>query len=108
MTTHIYAGTVGTPKSQGSITGNGEGIFHLVWDGKDNLEVKDVLRCENASMITGDGSFLYCVNETKDFGGMNGTGGGVTACVVQEDGSLRKINDSLSYGSRPAYVSTYG
>lgn len=108
MTTHIYVGTVGTPKAQGSITGNGEGIYHLVWDGKDDLQVKDVLRCENASMITGDGSFLYCVNETKDFGGMNGTGGGVTACAIQEDGSLRKINDSLSFGSRPAYVSTYG
>ena len=48
--------------------------------------------------------YLYAANESKDFGGLNGSGGGVTAYRIAEDGSLSKINDSISYGSRTSYV----
>lgn len=106
----IYVGSAGTPKGKGSITGNGEGIYTLEWDGGSELCLLDVLKADNASLITmsEDGKYLYSVNETKDFGGLNGSGGGITACRMDPEGKLIRINDSLSYGSRPAYVIAAG
>lgn len=103
----IYIGTAGTPAGKGSVTGSGKGIYTLEWNEGADLRITGLLKADNASMVTvsPDGKFLYSVNETKDFGGINGSGGGITACRIAEDGSLHKINDSLSYGSRPAYVS---
>lgn len=110
----IYAGSVGTPAalgkkgSKGSISGCGEGVYTLEWDGASSLKVIDTSIADNAGIITksSDGRFLYAANESKDFGGLNGSGGGVTAFAVDaETGKLTKLNDSVSYGARTSYVS---
>lgn len=71
----------------------------------NKLEVAGVARAENAGIIctSPNGYFVYAANETRDFDdGLAGSGGGVTAFRVAVDGTLVKINDSLSFGSRPS------
>lgn len=108
----IYVGSVGAnptkkaPKLASSISGNGEGVYTLEWDGKSLIN-KGVCYSDNAGIITisNSGKYVYAANETKDFTGLNGSGGGVTAFKIEKDGMLCKINDSISYGSRTSYVS---
>lgn len=105
----IFAGSVGNPfskkKQTGSITGNGEGIYTLDWDGK-KLKKVIVKASNNASTITVSKvrKLLFAANEVRDFTGLNGSGGGVSAYRIQETGELSEINHCLSYGSRPAFV----
>lgn len=47
----VYAGSAGTPKEKGSVTGNGEGIYTLYWDGKQDLRVIDTAYAKNAGII---------------------------------------------------------
>ncbi len=110
---YIYAGSVGVPKqlgkkaSKGSITGEGEGVYVLEWDGKDTLQKIGAACSENAGIIclSKDGQFVYAANESKDFTGLNGSGGGVSAFRVTEGGkTLLPLNTSISYGSRPSHV----
>ncbi len=107
----IYSGSVGTPSvfgkaaSKGSISGTGEGVYSICMvNGK--LIPNSVQYADNTGIISisKDKHYLYAANETKDFGGLNGSGGGVTAFRIGDDGSLGKINDSISYGSRTSYV----
>lgn len=106
----IIAGSVGNPFSKSrqnaSVTGNGEGVYTLVFDGKE-LKKKFVSHADNASTLTvsDDQKTVYVANEVRNFTGLNGTGGGITSYRVLENGSLEKLSDSISYGSRPAYVS---
>ncbi len=109
----IYAGSVGTPeflskgkKKSGSVSGRGEGVYSLFLDDDYRLFNKGVVYNDNAGIIciANSGKYIYAANESRDFGGINGSGGGVTAMRILEDGTLRKINDSISYGSRPSYV----
>lgn len=101
----IYIGTVAN--SSGSVKGNGEGVYTAAEDKEHNLIIRQVIPSDNAGIITlsSDRRHIYAANESRSFGGMNGSGGGVTAFRIEENGELVKINDSLSYGSRPAYVS---
>lgn len=107
----FYAGSVGTPSilgknpSKGSISGTGEGVYTLEWN-NGKVAPKSVQYADNAGIICISKSkrYLYAANESKDFGGLNGSGGGVTAYRIAEDGTLSKINDSISYGSRTSYV----
>ena len=107
----FYAGSVGTPSilgknpSKGSISGTGEGVYTLEWN-NGKVVPKSVQYADNAGIIciSKNKRYLYAANESKDFGGLNGSGGGVTAYRIAEDGSLSKINDSISYGSRTSYV----
>ena len=107
----FYAGSVGVPSilgknpSKGSISGNGEGVYTLEWNDR-KIVPKSVQYADNAGIIcvSKDKKYLYAANESKDFDGLNGSGGGVTAYRIAEDGSLSKINDSISYGSRTSYV----
>jgi|GEM_PF-2222004 len=107
----IYAGSVGIPQSlnqkkeKASVTGRGEGVYTLVYDGIRKLTHKETALAENTGIITlsPDGKTVYAANETRDFGGLPASGGGVTAFHVDETtGYLKKLNESLSYGSRPA------
>ena len=99
---YMYVGTV---RNGGSIKGNGEGIF-CVFQSKDGtMEVKGLLKGNSLSCLCkGKGNMIYAVSETKDFNGLNGSGGGVVACSIQEDGSLKQISSSVSYGSRPCHL----
>ncbi len=109
---YIYCGSVGADptkknaKLSSSISGSGEGIYTLEWDGK-KLSYKSVCYADNAGIITisHNAKYVYCANETKDFTGLNGSGGGVSAFEIKSNGDLSKINDSVSYGSRTSYVS---
>lgn len=107
MKERIYAGSVGTAKSgKGSISGNGKGVYSFTLS-DDLLKELNVVESENSGIIciSPDHKYVYAANETKDFAeGLNGSGGGVTAFRIEEDGSLSKINDSISYGSRTSSV----
>ncbi len=98
----IYVGTV---SGNGSVKGNGKGIYTLS-QSDTCLQVVDCLEADNASVIkaSADRKVIYAANESKNFGGINGAGGGITACRIMDDGRLEKINDSIAYGSRTAYV----
>ena len=106
----IIAGSVGNPFSKNrqsaSVTGDGEGVYTLEFNGKE-LKKRFVIRADNATMLTvcKDRKTVYVANEVRNFTGMNGTGGGITSYRVLDNESLEKLNDSISYGSRPAYVS---
>lgn len=104
----VYAGSVGTPKKgPASVSGQGEGIYTLEIHDDLSMKVIDVLPADNAGIICMDpeGKYVYAANETKDFTGLNGSGGGVTACRIDPgNGKLTRINDNISYGSRTSYV----
>ena len=103
----VYAGTVGAPGNKASVSGSGEGVYTFVLDENMHVLRKDPVQiCANAGIITADpkSQYLYAANETKDFTGLNGSGGGVSAFRIQENGTLEKVNDSISYGARNAYV----
>ena len=105
---NVFAGSVGTANARGkaSVNGAGEGVYAFRLAG-NSLEPLGVARAENAGIIgaSPDGRFIYAANETRDFaGGLAGSGGGVTAFRVLEDGKLERNNDSISYGSRPSNV----
>lgn len=100
----IYAGSV--TSGGGSVNGKGEGIYTLILGEDASLSLRNAVYSPNPDIITKYGNkYLYAANETKDFGGLNGSGGGVSAYRIEEDGSLKFINSSISYGSRTAYVS---
>ncbi len=112
-TTFIYAGSVGTPdvlskgrKKSGSVSGRGEGVYSLFLNERNELENRGVVYNDNAGIICISNSrkYVYAANESRDFTGFNGSGGGVTAMRITEEGILEKINDSISYGSRSSYV----
>lgn len=106
--TILYAGSVsaGRGKAAASVTGSGEGIYTLSMDSDCHLQKLASVPCENSGIITEwNRKYIYAANETKDFTGLNGSGGGVSACRIEEDGSLSFLNDSISYGARTSYVS---
>lgn len=99
----IYAGSVNA-SAKASVKGQGEGISTLRMDENGQLSRLFAMPSRNSGIITSYGRFIYAANEEKDFGGLNGSGGGVSAYVRNEDGSLTFLNSSLSYGSRTSYV----
>ena len=106
----IFAGSVGNPflknRQSASVTGDGEGVYTLEFNGKE-LKKKFVIKADNATTLTfsKDQNTVYIANEVRNFTGLNGSGGGITSYRVLDNGNLEKLNDSISYGSRPAYVS---
>lgn len=113
MSQMIYAGSVGTPSAlckaavKGSISGNGEGAYSILLRDDYSMQLMGTVPVDNAGIlcISSDRKYVYAANECKDFDrGLNGSGGGVTAFKVKEDGTLEKINDSISYGSRASSV----
>ncbi len=106
----IYVGSIGEPltkkKQSGSISGHGEGIYTLSWDGKQ-LHKQFTTYANQASVIyiSRNKNYLYAVNEVRNFTGLNGSGGGISAYAIQKDHTLHFLNASISYGSRPAFIS---
>ena len=99
----IYAGSVNAG-AKASVSGQGEGISTLRMDENGQLSRLFTMPSRNSGIITFFGKYIYAANEEKDFGGLNGSGGGVSAYVRNDDGSLSFLNSSLSYGSRTSYV----
>jgi 6-phosphogluconolactonase len=50
------------------------------------------------------GKFLYCVNETADFGGANSRSGGVSALTIGPDGKLTLLNQQPTKGAAPCHM----
>ncbi len=104
---YLFAGSIGSSQGsqKGSLSGNGEGIYTLSFE-NNKLKKESVISSEQAGIIclNEKKTVLYAANEVKDFGGLNGSGGGVSAYRIQTDGTLTLINSSLSYGSRTSYV----
>ena len=99
----IFAGTVNAAGA--SVRGQGKGICTLTLNKDRKLTHLSDIECRNGGIITSfNDQFIYAANEVKDFGGLNGSGGGVSAYSVNEDGSLSFLNSSISYGSRTSYV----
>lgn len=99
---YIYVGSI--TEGHGSLSGKGEGIYCLSFDG-NKFERIQTVPCKQPSIIKAYGNRIYTTNEAKDFAGLNGSGGGITCFECDEEtGLLTKINDSISYGSRPSYV----
>ena len=98
----IYAGTV---SGNGSVKGNGEGVNIILLDDHYKYITHKAYPCENAGIITLSNGYLYAANESRNFDhGFNGSGGGITAFKIEEN-QLIRLNESLSYGSRPSYIS---
>ncbi len=56
-------------------------------------------------VVSPDNKYIYTANETSDFG-KRGYGGGISALSFNlEEGKAKLINQSLSYGAFPAYIS---
>jgi len=66
-------------------------------------EVED-LNCDGMG-ASADGRLVYAVNQTPNFGGKQGSGGGVAAFAINPaDGSLKHLNTQPSMGSNPTGV----
>jgi 6-phosphogluconolactonase len=63
--------------------------------------IKDILNPSFLEIHPG-GRFLYAVNEVQNYGRQ--AGGGVSACSIESD-KVTLLNDQLSRGSDPCYVS---
>jgi len=102
----VYAGSVGTPGKKASVTGCGEGVYTICLEDLSFVKYEAV-PSENAGIIcmSRDRKYIYAANETRNFGGLNGDGGGISAYRIDDEGKLVLINQSLSFGSRPSYVS---
>lgn len=101
----IFAGSVNAG-SKASVSGQGEGIYSLLLSEDGSLTRISSIPSRNSGIITSYGNrYIYAANEEKDFGGLNGSGGGVSAYRIEADGSLTFLNSSISYGSRTSYVS---
>lgn len=97
--------TVGTVRNGGSIKGNGKGVYSLVIRQDGSIQETGLLEADSISFIChGNGNVMYGVSETKDFSGLNGSGGGVIAFIRNSDGTLSLLDRSISYGSRPCYL----
>ena len=84
----IYAGSVGTPavlgkKKAGSISGRGEGVYSLLLNEDMSLDNLGVVYNDNAGIVclSHSGKYVYAANESRDFTGLNGSGGGVTSML---------------------------
>lgn len=53
--------------------------------------------------VTADGRFVYSTDERKDIDGYHGSGGGICAYRLNEDGGIKFINSVSSAGAYPAY-----
>ena len=84
----IYAGSVGTLGKKASVNGCGEGVYTIYLDDLSFVKY-DVAPSENAGIIcmSNDRKYVYAANETRDFGGLNGDGGGISAYRIDEKGN---------------------
>ncbi|MGM9941608.1 MAG: lactonase family protein [Bulleidia sp.] len=103
MKTVMHVGSVGK-KNRGSISGEGEGVSTIVIE--DGVIRTSCIPANQVTMLgkNHEKGVLYGVSESRDFTGLNGSGGGVLAYRIREDGSLDLLNESISYGSRPCYI----
>ncbi|MGI6608006.1 MAG: lactonase family protein [Erysipelotrichaceae bacterium] len=113
MKNMIYAGSVGIPmsiskgkKQQGSISGRGDGVYAISLNEDYSMKIENVVEQDNAGIIclSPNKNMVYAANESRTFGGSKSSGGGLTAMRIKTDGTLEKINDSISYGSRTSMV----
>ena len=86
----------------------GAGIYTFTMDRitGELIQLFDPVQIENPSYLILDQSkhFLYCVMETTKYN-CDIAGGGVAAFHINEDGSLKFLNQQPTYGDEPCYLS---
>ncbi|MGD9933637.1 MAG: lactonase family protein [Dehalococcoidia bacterium] len=94
----IYVGTYTSRESAG--------IYRLTFDGeRGGLGAPElVARAPNPSFVLPKpgGKLLYAVNELWEFEGR--PGGGVTAFLIRDDGSLEEIGSECTHGGDPCHI----
>ncbi|MBR2810666.1 MAG: beta-propeller fold lactonase family protein [Solobacterium sp.] len=98
---YLYVGSVNDGNA--SVRGNGEGIYVIRVEDDLNMEVTDIRPAANAGILSEFGNVIYAANEVRNFTGLPGSGGGVSAYAMEGD-HLKLLNCSLSYGSRPCFT----
>ena len=87
----------------GTCNGTDRDYGIVVADCKEKM-ILNMYKGDNAGILclSHDGKYLYAANESRDFRG-KGSGGGISSYRIVKDG-LEPVNESLSFGSRPAYL----
>jgi 6-phosphogluconolactonase len=86
--------------------GKSEGIYFATFDsatgklGEPHLAAKSIQPSFLA--MHPSGKFLYSVNETAEFGGEKA--GAITAFAIEDDHSLRELNQKTSSGAAPCHL----
>ena len=87
--------------------GESEGIYHFVWNSDSGTagDVRLALKADNPSFLAlrPDGKNLYAVLETGEWNGVSNSGG-MLAASRGEDGSLKLLNSSPTYGAAPCHL----
>jgi len=99
QTLRLYIGTYTTGES------TSKGVYTCEFNAETGRITPPVLAAElkNPSFLAihPSGRFVYAVNELSEGGGRGK--GGVTALLVQPDGTLKKINEQPSHGGAPCH-----
>ena len=109
--TFVYCGTWEASALPGAEndTGKGEGVYAFELDTSSGALIPvNLAYAKDAGVlaVSPDQKYLYGANESRDFGGIPASGGGVTAFSIdQKTGGVSRINDSIAYGACTAYVS---
>ncbi|MDR1731627.1 MAG: lactonase family protein [Synergistaceae bacterium] len=106
----VYVGTYTQPVLFGTgnvLVGKGEGIYCYKMDSETG-ELTYLFVTENVPnpsylTLSSCGSFLYCVNELKEYEGL--ASGAASAFAVEEGGQLRFLNSRATGGTDPCYIS---
>ena len=107
----VYCGTWEASALPGAKNdaGKGEGIYAFELDTSSGVLIPvNLAYAKDAGVlaVSPDQKYLYGANESRDFGGIPASGGGVTAFSIdQKTGGVSRINDSIAYGACTAYVS---
>ena len=88
--------------------GNSRGIYQGLFDHATGslIDIQLVAETTNPSYLTlhPGGGYVFSVNEVTDFNGT--TAGAVSSFVVGEGGQLSLINQQITRGGAPCYIST--
>ena len=91
--------------------GDSQGIYKATFD-TETGELSDAdlaVKTDEPSFLAihPNGKYLYCVNESDDRRGLDKRpSGGITAFSIQDDGTLKFINERASHGAAPCYLVT--
>ena len=71
-------------------------------------ELEQMKLCIGCTHIDEKRKILYCTDETQDYPGLLGGGGGrlFAFAISPDDGSLKLIGSRPSYGAKPSYLTT--
>ena len=105
----LYIGTYSEPILHGTgrvVEGKGDGIHFARFDAETGkIDIQSSVPAVNPSylVVSEDRRFLYCVNETKKYQGMQG--GSASAYTIDAPGQLTLLNTQSTKGEDPCHTS---